>query len=221
MQTVSVALIDTNRLFREGLKVLISGSDFRIVAEAGTLAEAVSTWDAADGPGAVLLDPAGTADAARTVCEVRAAFPGARVVLLTTELDAQSLAAVLEAGADAYLLKDISPEALVQSLNLVMLGEKVFPSHLSTLLMNHRMHADGRTPRFQRGLSGREVEILRHLLDGDSNKMIANHLGITEATVKVHLKSLIRKIGASNRTQAAIWALNNGLGETAKAVAVG
>ena len=61
-------------------------------------------------------------------------------------------------------------------------------------------------------MSQREVQILRCLLSGDSNKMIANQLSITEATVKVHLKSLLRKINASNRTQAAIWALNNGIG---------
>jgi two-component system nitrate/nitrite response regulator NarL len=62
-------------------------------------------------------------------------------------------------------------------------------------------------------LSQREVQILRHLILGDSNKMIANVFGITEATIKVHLKSLLRKINASNRTQAAIWGFNNGFGE--------
>lgn len=221
MQTVSVALIDTNRLFREGLKVLIREKDYQIVAEACTPNEAASTWNAVVRPQVILFDPAGMADAAQAVGDVRAAFPEARLVLLTTELDIQGLPAVLEAGADAYLLKDISPEALVESLNLVMLGEKVFPSHLSALLLNRQTQADSRTARFQRGLSGREIEILRHLLDGDSNKMIANRLGITEATVKVHLKSLIRKIGASNRTQAAIWALNNGLGDGGNVMVTG
>lgn len=219
MQTVSVALIDMNKLFREGIRVLIQESNFQIVAEAASPSEAVS-FPTVPAPQIVLLDPLGPGDAAQTVREIRVAFPDARLVLLTAELDPSSLAAVLEAGADAYLLKDISPEALVQSLRLVMLGEKVFPSHLAALLMDRRFQADGRAPQFQRGLSKREVDILRHLLDGDSNKMIANRLGITEATVKVHLKSLLRKIGASNRTQAAIWALNAGLGASDDAMVV-
>ena len=90
----------------------------------------------------------------------------------------------------------------------------MLPSHLAALLISGRVGATtaGATPAARNGLSQREVQILRCLLNGDSNKMIANHLNITEATVKVHLKSLLRKINASNRTQAAIWALNNGIG---------
>jgi two-component system nitrate/nitrite response regulator NarL len=118
----------------------------------------------------------------------------------------------IQAGADAYLMKDISVDALIQSLRLVMMGEKVFPSHLAALLISGKaggtVSVDGAASR--KGLSQREMQILQCLLNGDSNKMIANRIGITEATIKVHLKSVLRKINASNRTQAAIWALNNG-----------
>ncbi len=96
------------------------------------------------------------------------------------------------------------------------MGEKVFPTHLAQLLVSSRGDELGQdVPPRRKGLSQREVQILRCLLNGNSNKMIANHLNITEATVKVHLKSLLRKINASNRTQAAIWALNNGIGDQA------
>jgi two-component system nitrate/nitrite response regulator NarL len=101
----------------------------------------------------------------------------------------------------------VSPEALIQSLQLIMLGEKVFPTNLASMLLD--MNAI--IPQHSiRGLSPREQEILQSLVTGASNKMIAIRLGITEATVKVHLKTLLRKIDVKNRTQAAIWAMNNG-----------
>jgi two-component system, NarL family, nitrate/nitrite response regulator NarL len=124
-------------------------------------------------------------------------------------LSADWLKAAMGAGADGYLLKDVSPEALIQSLQLVVIGEKVFPTNLAALLLTQIS-----TPAPQsswRGLSAREREILQHLVTGASNKLIANRLGITEATVKVHLKTLLRKIDVNNRTQAAIWAMNNGI----------
>jgi two-component system nitrate/nitrite response regulator NarL len=127
----------------------------------------------------------------------------------------------LDAGLDGYLLSDLSPAALVQSLQLVLLGEKVFPTSLAALLVSGLTDNVVTMPGGGRGLSEREGQILRFLVHGESNKMIANHLGITEATVKVHLKTVLRKIGALNRTQAAIWALNNGLDQASAVRAVG
>ena len=101
----------------------------------------------------------------------------------------------------------MAPEALIQSLQLVTLGEKVFPTNLATMLLD--MNAPGPQHSIG-GLSPREQEILQALVTGASNKLIAIRLGITEATVKVHLKTLLRKIDVNNRTQAAIWAMNNG-----------
>ena len=165
-------------------------------------------------PQLVLLDLVnGGDDEAEAMRRLRALLPDTRMVVLTTDLCTRRLANALEAGADGYLMKDLSADALAQSLRLVMMGEKVFPTHLAALLISGRVNGNGlEMPISRKGLSQREVQILRCLLNGDSNKMIANHLNITEATVKVHLKSLLRKINASNRTQAAIWALNNGIG---------
>jgi two-component system nitrate/nitrite response regulator NarL len=113
----------------------------------------------------------------------------------------------MNAGANGYLMKDVSPEALIQSLELVIMGEKVFPTNLASMLLD----MSAITPQHSiRGLSPREQEILQSLVTGASNKLIAIKLGITEATVKVHLKTLLRKIDVNNRTQAAIWAMNNG-----------
>ncbi|AWJ89745.1 response regulator transcription factor [Azospirillum sp. YIM DDC1] len=214
MEPVRAFLIDSNKLFREGLKRLLDDSPFQIAAEAGNLREALNSVENGLRPQLILLDLVnGGEEEADGMRRLRAQLPDARMVILTSDLCTRRLANALEAGADGYLMKDLSSDALAQSLRLVMMGEKVFPTHLAALLISGRVNGNGTDmPVSRKGLSQREVQILRCLLNGDSNKMIANHLNITEATVKVHLKSLLRKINASNRTQAAIWALNNGIG---------
>jgi two-component system nitrate/nitrite response regulator NarL len=207
-------LIDPNKLFREGLKLLVEGQGFRLSAEAGSLPEAHQAVEAGLRPALVLIDPTpGNGEEREHMKRLRLLLPEAKLVVLTGELSTPLLASALEAEIDGYLIKDLSAQALCQSLRLVMIGEKVFPSHLAALLISGRVSAAAPDIQPGRGgLSQREVQIMRCLVNGDSNKTIANHLNITEATVKVHLKSLLRKINASNRTQAAIWALNNGIG---------
>jgi two-component system, NarL family, nitrate/nitrite response regulator NarL len=213
MERTPALLIDPNKLFREGLKRLLDDSPFEIVAEASNLREGAAIVETGLQTDLVLLDLVnGGDDEAEAMRRLRRLLPEARIVVLTTELCTRRLTNALGAGADGYLMKDLSSAALAQSLRLVIMGEKVFPTHLAALLISGRVNGNGlEMPISRKGLSPREVQILRCLLNGDSNKMIANHLHITEATVKVHLKSLLRKINASNRTQAAIWALNNGL----------
>jgi two-component system, NarL family, nitrate/nitrite response regulator NarL len=104
----------------------------------------------------------------------------------------------------------MSPEALIRSLQLVMLGQQILPTGFMTSLLQKEA-SEPVAERPSRGLSPREVQILRHLMTGHSNKAIARALDISEATVKVHLKALLRKVQASNRTQAAVWAMNNGI----------
>jgi two-component system nitrate/nitrite response regulator NarL len=171
-------------------------------------------------PDLVLLDLAGDGEAT-ALRQLRAQMPKARLVILTSELSTKRLTTALETGIDGYLMSDLSPEALTQSLNLVLLGEKVFPTSLAALLISGPVDNVVEMPGGRRGLSERENQILRSLLKGESNKMIANRLGITEATVKVHLKTVLRKIGAANRTQAAIWALNNGYDQNAPILVAG
>ena len=215
MEKIKVLLVDSNKLFRQGLKLLLADSVFTVVSEAGNLNEAVNLSDSETCAGADLIlcdlhDAEKDEVEAMRLLDTKLA--DAKIVVLTAELCPRRLSSALEAGADGYLMKDLSAESLVQSLRLVMMGEKVFPTDLAMLLISGRMESNGpMLSAAQKGLSPREVQILRCLLDGDSNKMIAIRLDITEATVKVHLKSLLRKINASNRTQAAIWALNHGL----------
>ena len=217
MPPVSIALIDANNLFRQGMKALFVDLDFHITREASSLSAALPAVSGDDAPQLILIDPTGIGGAAELIQSLKAACPAARAVLLTSTLDAGVMTKAIEAGADGFLMKDISTEALIQSLRLVMMGETVFPSPLAALLISgQRNGADAADlPTLRKGVSQREAQILRCLLNGNSNKVIANHLRITEATVKVHLKSLLRKINATNRTQAAIWGLNNGFADAA------
>ncbi|MFL5137591.1 MAG: LuxR C-terminal-related transcriptional regulator [Microvirga sp.] len=198
-------LIESNRLFRQGLKHLLAGTCFEVGAEFNMIELALEAGETAGTPELVISgQPVKDEADLRALREV---FPTAKIVVLADDLSVDVLRAAMGGGADGFLIKSVSPEALIQSLQLVMLGEKVFPTNFASLLLD--MTAPNPLNSV-RGLSPREQEILQALVTGASNKMIANKLGITEATVKVHLKTLLRKIDVNNRTQAAIWAMNNG-----------
>jgi two-component system nitrate/nitrite response regulator NarL len=198
MTSSRTILIEANRLFRQGLKHLLADTRFAVEAEFSTTEQAI---EGAVASGLVIVGEGGDLQ------QLRSAYPEARIVVLASDFAVDALREAMNAGADGYLMKDVSPEALLQSLELVMMGEKVFPTNLAAMLLDMNVIAPQHSVR---GLSPREQEILQALVTGSSNKLIAIKLGITEATVKVHLKTLLRKIDVNNRTQAAIWAMNNG-----------
>lgn len=135
------------------------------------------------------------------------------IILLAKSIEPDQLASSFASGADGYLLEDISPEALLESLHLVTLGEKVFPSQLAVLMCGNHWNQRRSYPLTSGSvqLSQRELLIVQWLTDGCPNKTIAAKLDITEATVKVHVKAILKKLGVQNRTQAAIWAIHSGL----------
>ena len=143
--------------------------------------------------------------------------PAAKVVVLGGEVDLRLMQQCFAGGASGYLLETISPEALRNSLNLVKSGEKVFPSQLAALLPLLASQADKSTSETPlpdgQGLSAREREILEGLIEGHANKMIARKLQISEATVKIHVKHILRKLKVGNRTQAALWGVAKGVGQ--------
>jgi two-component system nitrate/nitrite response regulator NarL len=209
VEGMSVWLIDAHPLMRAGLKAQLDGKGFAIVAEGGSLSEVFGKGGSGL-PHLIVVDMnLGLA----VLGEVKSSQPEARVVVLAEHAELSHLVDAFGAGADGYLLKSISTDALVESLRLVVLGEKVFPGVVTNYLSmlgssngNHERVRIGEVP-----LSQRELDIIRHLADGHSNKTIANELSITEATVKVHLKTVLRKIGVANRTQVAIWAVQHGV----------
>ena len=209
---VETLVIDPNKLFREGLKLLVHGAGFHLAHEAATLTDAEIALEAGLSPDLVVVEPFPHDPArAEQMQRLWGRLPMARLVLLTDKMDAGLFADALHVRIDGYLMKALTPASLCRALHLIMEGERIFPTDLAALLLT------GRLPRPRSGvepgdggLSPRETQILHYLVNAEPNKSIANQLGITEATVKVHLKSLLRKINATNRTQAAIWALDNG-----------
>ncbi|HYH39239.1 MAG TPA: response regulator transcription factor [Azospirillum sp.] len=213
MDTWNVMLIDHDRLFSAALGTLISSGPFRIchyAVDAGDAAAAVERGSEPDLIVMALQD--GSAEELAGIKRLRTAT-GARIAVLADEMLDRSLSLALRAGADAYLNKSMSSESLLRALQLVMLGEVVYPTHVASLLIataNERPTPTRAAPT-NNELSKREVQILRCLLAGQSNKAIARNLHITESTVKMHFKNVMRKINAQNRTQAAVWAIQNGL----------
>jgi two-component system nitrate/nitrite response regulator NarL len=205
---IHVVLVARNNLFRQGLRRLLDPSEFSVTGEARdltTLGRLLQDGFASD---LVVAELNGCPEAAvESLRELRAAHPDLRIVVLADELSLSEMARLLQAGADGYLVNELSAEAFSLSLLLVMKGEKVLPSTLASMLAA----GDGALIKAQRNLTERERQILRCLLNAYSNKNIARALNISEGTVKVHLKSLMKKISAGNRTQAALWARNNGI----------
>jgi len=212
MDGTAVLHIDRNQLFREGLRRILDDSPFYVSFEAASFSDGV-TQVVALKPGIVIIDTNGYGEILpELMLSARSVAVPPRVVVLTDTVGIPRLASALSAGVDGYLLKDMSADALKQSLRLVLMGEKVFPTDLAQLLINNRFVVQTSEPLDRSGtLSDRETEILACLVNGHSNKVIANRLQITEGTVKVHLKGVLKKIHAQNRTQAAIWALQHGI----------
>lgn len=221
-RSIKTLLIEPNALLREGLRRILAETAYSPSAIAASLDE-IGPVAGFDSSAIVLIIDASRDhdEACRQARILKEINPSAKVVMLIEEYDLKQVIAAFQSGADAYLKKSISHEVLVKSLDLVMLGEAIFPGAILELLREREAQADhaAAAPIAEechhemsapaKGLSVRETVILRCLMDGDSNKIIARKFDITEATVKVHVKAILRKIQAKNRTQAAIWAASH------------
>jgi two-component system, NarL family, nitrate/nitrite response regulator NarL len=208
-----ILLVDSTRLFRDALTHLLAESALKLVHDVTDFQGALARLQTDPPPRLVLLDSyeQGVPDVEK-IERVRRSMPSSKVVVLAQDLNFAKLVQALGAGADGYLLKDMSAEGFIQSLSLVLTGEKVFPSQIAQLLVDGALdELRASSQQTASGLSPREIQILRLLIAGEPNKVIAGHLDIAEATVKVHLKAILRKIKAANRTQAAIWAVGHGI----------
>lgn len=207
-------IIAGSRLVREGLRSLLQHADFVILGEARSAAEAAEFIDAARVPDIVLVDlPSGanTGDYFAEVEMLSERRPGMRIVLFGEARTEEWLARCIEAGVDGCLSRDVSAAALRGFIRLILAGEKVFSSDLVRLLLDRPRGEHLRVRRNAEDISDQERQVLRCLVGGLSNKTIAQRLNVSEATIKVRMKGLLRKINATNRTQAAIWALDHGI----------
>jgi DNA-binding NarL/FixJ family response regulator len=220
-------LAGSSALVREGLTRILGAANFHIVASLPRIDDRALGSLNQQEPLLLIIDSEDVlgATAAQIAC-FKARHSGGRVAVLADHCRREQVASAFAAGANAYFVGVANWDAFIKSLELVMLGETVVPPTILPFLLDqagrHEDEASGRGAGLSREelretgheggprLSAREKCILHHLVDGHSNKVIARKIDITEATVKVHVKTILRKIGVHNRTQAAIWAMNNG-----------
>jgi two-component system nitrate/nitrite response regulator NarL len=227
---IATVLIGPSALLREGLTRILGEMDFRVVASAACVDDGVLLAAPQDRPILLIIDAGDDLrGVVRQVTLFKERRPNGRVVILADHDQPGDLLATFQAGANAYFTKIAPCNALLKYLELVMLGETILPATMLSLILDHTddeednhehgalvrdvsmspedyLDAESRDmPR----LSDRERSILHYLIEGESNKAIARKIDIAEATVKVHVKAILRKIRVQNRTQAAIWAMSN------------
>jgi two-component system NarL family response regulator len=199
----SVLLVDDHALLRTGVANIINQeADLRVVAEAGNGIEALEAYDKFH-PDVTLLDlRMPVMEGVEVVRRLRERDPRARVIVLTTYDTDEEISRALKAGAKAYVLKDISADALVTCIRDVLAGKTYLAPAAAAKLAEE-------VTRVQ--LTPRELSTLRLMADGKSNKEIANELGISDRTVKTHLGHLFEKLGVTSRTEAVKIATRRGL----------
>jgi len=201
-----VLLIDDHALFRRGVAQLIeSDPELQFVGEAGDGVLGIELAGSVD-PDIVLIDMnmKGMTGIA-TLQGIKKCNQRARCIMLTVSDDERDVLDAMRAGADGYLLKDLEPEDLCSRLKLAMRGTVVLESRIASMLA--RASSAPHAPD-DAELTDRENQILGSLALGQSNKEIARRLGISDATVKVHIKHLLRKLNLKSRLEAAVWALH-------------
>ncbi len=211
---MKVQLIDDHTLFRLGLKNLLEHSGIDVIAAASTGQEGLDTVNDVK-PDVILLDMRmPDMDGLEVLKKLRDAGVTVPISMLTTSTEEYDLTESLRNGAQGYLLKDMDPEDLVAALHNIVAGETVVAPQLAgTLaraLQGKSVLPEKKTPLS--ALTPREREIIEHLAFGQSNKVIARELGITDGTVKLHVKAILRKLEVRSRVEAAVIAVEQGLG---------
>jgi DNA-binding NarL/FixJ family response regulator len=221
-------LIGKNSLLREGLAKILHSANFRITASVSCADDLLASKGL---PGQLLFLIFHIGDdidaAIKQVELIRNRHPGGRIGIVTDRYRLEELILAFRSGANGYFVNVMTCDVFIKSLELMMMGETVFPPEFLSFFLDSDRHqtdepsdrnsdrnnetivSNAKDPVLAQ-LSPREQTILRCLIDGDSNKSIGRKFDIAEATVKVHVKAILRKIQVHNRTQAAIWWINNG-----------
>jgi NarL family two-component system response regulator LiaR len=207
LETIKLLLVDDHTVVRQGLKMVLSlESDLTIVGEAGDGQEALEQI-ARLSPQVVLMDllmP--IMDGVTAIRNIKQMYPEVEVVALTSVLEDRLVIDAVEAGAAGYLLKETGPDELVEAIRAAAKGEvRMHPK------VQKRLVKEVRTPDMRESLTERETETLRLVARGHANKEIAEIMQVSEVTVKTHVSSILSKLNLSSRTQAALFALKEGL----------
>lgn len=211
-----VLLIDDHALVRKGLEELLRSRGVEVVVSVGTGEEGIKQALAL-APDVILLDiKMPGMNGIETLEKLKASNVKSSILMLTMSRDDSDLRAALRGGADGYLLKDMNPEDLVPALEATLRGDNVVAKEmvgtLARIVQGQTSEPPRRTSAPLSDLTPRELEILRHVAEGQSNKMIARALSITDGTVKLHVKAILRKLGVHSRVEAAVIAVEQGLG---------
>ena len=200
---IRILSVDDHPLLREGVAALLASQpDLKLVAEAANGREALDQFRA-HRPDVTLMDlQMPDMNGVDAMIAIREEFPSARIIVLTTYVGDVQVMRALGAGARAYLLKSALRKELLETIRLVHSGQKRIVSEVATELAEHATDDT---------LSPREIEVLRLIANGNANKIIAVHLSITEETVKGHVKNILAKLAAKDRTHAVTIGLKRGI----------
>jgi NarL family two-component system response regulator LiaR len=210
---IRVLIADDHAVVRQGLRTFLElQDDIEVVADVGDGEAALSAVES-HRPDVVLMDlvmpGVGGIEAIRRLRELR---PQTRVLVLTSFLDDEKLFPAVRAGAAGYLLKDVEPAELVRAIHTVADGEALLHPAVAARLMEEFSEVE--RPAAEEALTAREREVLELIARGLPNKLIARELEIAEKTVKAHVSSILSKLGLTDRTQAALYAVRAGLIES-------
>ena len=209
-----VLMIDDHALFRAGLAALLERRGIDVVASVGDGQEGLQLARELQ-PDVILLDMRMPGmDGIEVLRSLRESGNDTPVAVVTTSRDGMDLLKSLRGGAQAYLIKDMEPDELIRALQDVTAGETVVAKELAGVLarvVQGDTPAPGKPDNQLAELTPREREILKHLAEGQSNKVIARNLGISDGTVKLHVKAILRKLGVHSRVEAAVMAVELGL----------
>jgi two-component system nitrate/nitrite response regulator NarL len=202
----TVLLVDDHPLLRKGVSQLLElEDDIEVIGEASSGKDAIRQALELN-PDLILLDLSMKGmDGIETLGALRDAGVDSRIVVFTVSDDRTDVVSALKSGADGYLLKDTEPEALVDSIRQACCGKMVLSEQLTEVLaMSFRNERQQQGPDLT-SLTRRELQIVKYIAGGLSNKLIGRKLDIAESTVKVHVKHLLKKLGLRSRVEAAVW----------------
>ncbi|HET9496367.1 MAG TPA: response regulator transcription factor [Chloroflexia bacterium] len=211
-EKISVVIVDDHAIVRQGLRTYLeTHSDIEVMAEASNGSEAVEVAREKL-PDIVLMDLVmPVMDGVEATRAVTAASPSTRVIVLTSFSEDEKVFASIKAGAQGYLMKDVLPSELVRAIRTVHRGEAQLDPEIARKLMQEFTNPQPTTPKHD--LTDRELEVLRLIAQGKSNKDISDELVLSEKTVKTHVSNILQKLHLSDRTQAAVYALRQKLVE--------
>ncbi len=212
-EMIKVLIVDDHQVVRQGLRTFLElHEDILVVGEAGNGSDAIA-MAARLTPDVILMDLVmPVMDGIAATGQIKSICPDTRVIALTSFTEDDKIFPAIQAGASSYLLKDVTPDELVDAIRAVHHGE----TRLHPDVMRRLVEQVARQPAARHGgyvpvLTEREREVIKLVAEGQSNRRIAESLTISEKTVKAHISNILGKLGLSDRTQMAIYAIRNGL----------